>query len=100
MKAVVAVVACAWLVSKRSEAQTGKGLSQADVSKIKEVSQIHVKAALPKDWTMYVDTFLESGVMYAPHIQLRSSGRGVVEVVVSDLAVEQPDEADRLAPSR
>jgi ketosteroid isomerase-like protein len=67
MMVVVAVVTCAWLVSAPSDAQTGKGLSQADVGKIKEVSQIHAKAALAKDWTMYVDTFLADGVMYPPN---------------------------------
>jgi ketosteroid isomerase-like protein len=67
MMAVVAFGTWAWLVSTPSEAQTGKGLSQADVSQIKEVSQIHAKAALTKDWTMYVDTFLEDGVMYPPN---------------------------------
>ena len=67
MTAAVAVATCACLVSATSEAQTGKGLSQADISKIKQVSQIHVKAGLAKDWTMYADTFLADGVMYPPN---------------------------------
>ena len=64
---VVAIATCAWLVSLPSEAQTGKGLSQADVSKINEVSQTQVKAALAKDWTTFAAVYLNDAVLNPPN---------------------------------
>ncbi len=64
---VVALATCAWLVSLPAEAQTGKGLSQADVSKIKEVDQIATKAALAKDYTTWADLFLDDAALNPPN---------------------------------
>ncbi len=64
---VVALATCACLVSLPSEAQTGKGLSQADVSKINEVTQTFVKAALAKDWTTLAALYLDDAVLNPPN---------------------------------
>jgi len=64
---VVAVGMCAWLVSQPSEAQTSKGLSGADVSRINEVSQVQVKAVLAKDWATFAAQYVEDAVVYPPN---------------------------------
>ena len=64
---VVALATCACLVSLPSEAQTGKGLSQADVTKINEVTQTWVKALLAKNWATAAGLFLDDAVLYPPN---------------------------------
>ena len=64
---VVALATCAWLVSLPSEAQTGKGLSQTDVSKINEVTQTAIKAALAKDFATWAALFLDDSVLNPPN---------------------------------
>ena len=76
---VVALATCAWLVSLPSEAQTGKALSQADVSKINEVSQSQVKAALAKDWTAFAAVYLDDAVLNPPN-EPAVKGRAAIRV--------------------
>ena len=75
--AALAVTWCAGLLPVSAAAQAGKGLSQADISKIKDVTQIYVKSALAKDWTMFVNTFLDVGAMYPPN-DVALKGRAVI----------------------
>ena len=63
----VAVATCVLLLPLPSEAQAGKGLSQADVNKINEVSQVVVKAALAKDWATFAAQYMEDAVVYPPN---------------------------------
>ena len=64
---VVAVGACLWFASPPAQAQTSKGLSPADVTKINEVSQIWVKALLAKDWATMAAQYTEDAVLYPPN---------------------------------
>jgi uncharacterized protein (TIGR02246 family) len=64
---VVAFVICAWLVSLPSTAQTGKGLSPAEVAKVNELSQTFVKAFLAKDWATVAGLYLDDAVIYPPN---------------------------------
>ena len=64
---VIALATCAWLVSLPSEAQTGKGLSQADVRKIDEATQTAMKAALAKDFATWAALFLDDAVLNPPN---------------------------------
>lgn len=64
---VVALAVCACLVALPSEAKTGKGLSQADVDKINQVTQTFVKAALAKDWATVAGLYLEDAVVNLPN---------------------------------
>jgi uncharacterized protein (TIGR02246 family) len=64
---VVALATWAWLVSVSSEAQTDKGLSQADVRKIDEATQAAMKAALAKDFGTWAALFLDDGVLNPPN---------------------------------
>lgn len=62
--AVAAVLTSVWLVSLSAMAQTGKGLSQSDVSKINQATQASVKAALAKgldDLGSYTLTMVPAG---------------------------------------
>ncbi len=63
----VALTTCAWLLSLPSEAQTGKGLSQADVNKINDVTQRQVKAALAKDWATFAAVYVDDAVLNPPN---------------------------------
>lgn len=63
----VAVATCVLLLPLPSEAQAGKGLSQADVSKINEVTQTFVKAALAKDWATLAALYLDDAVLNPPN---------------------------------
>lgn len=63
----VAVATCVLLLPSPSEAQAGKGLSQADVSKINEVTQTFVKAALAKDWATLAALYLDDAVLGPPN---------------------------------
>ena len=65
--AVVALAMCVGLVSLPSEAQTAKALSQADVTKINELSEILVKAALAKDWATHADLYTDDAVVIPPN---------------------------------
>ncbi len=65
--AVVALAACVGLVSLPSEAQTGKALSQEDVTKINELSEILVKAALAKDSATHADQYTDDAVVIPPN---------------------------------
>ena len=67
MRNVVALATWAWLVSLPSEAQTDKGLSQADVRKIDEATQTAMKAALAKDFATWAALFLDDGVLNPPN---------------------------------
>jgi uncharacterized protein (TIGR02246 family) len=64
---VVALAMCACLVSLPSEAQTGKGLSQADMTNINDATQTWVKAALGKDWATVAALYLDDAVTCAPN---------------------------------
>lgn len=64
---VVALAACAWLVSLPSEPQTAKGLSKTDVRKINEATQAAVTAALAKDFATWSALFLEDAAVYPPN---------------------------------
>lgn len=64
---VVVLAACVCLVSLPSEAQTGKGLSQAEVAKINEMTQAFVKAALAKDWKTVAGFYLDDAVLNPPN---------------------------------
>ena len=64
---IVALAACAWLVSLPSEAQTDKGLSQADVRKIDEATQTATKAALAQDFATWAALFLDDAVVNPPN---------------------------------
>jgi len=64
---VLALATCAWLVSLPFEAQTGKGLSQADVRKINEINQTAMKAALAKDFETWAALFLDDAVVNPPN---------------------------------
>jgi ketosteroid isomerase-like protein len=64
---VIALATCACLVSLFSEAQTGKGLSQADVRKIDEATQTAMKAALAKDFATWAALVLDDAVVYPPN---------------------------------
>jgi uncharacterized protein (TIGR02246 family) len=64
---VVALATCACLVSLPSEAQTGKGLSQADVAKINQVTESFVKGALGKDWATVAALYLDDAVLNPPN---------------------------------
>jgi uncharacterized protein (TIGR02246 family) len=64
---VVALAACAWLASLPSEAQTGKGLSQADIKKIDETNEIATKAAVAKDFATWAGLFLDDAAVYPPN---------------------------------
>ena len=55
------------LTSLPSEAQTGKGLSQTDISKIDETTQSAVKAALAKDFDAWAALFLDDAVVNPPN---------------------------------
>jgi len=63
----VAVATCVLLLPLPCEAQAGKGLSQADVSKINEVTQTFVKAALAKDWATLAALYLDDAVLDPPN---------------------------------
>jgi len=63
--AVLVVSVC--LVSPPSEAQTGKELSQAEVTKIKQVSETFVEAVRAKDWAKVASLYLEDGVINPPN---------------------------------
>ena len=64
---IVALAACAWLISLPSEAQTDKGLSQADVRKIDEATQTATKAALAQDFATWAALFLDDAVVNPPN---------------------------------
>jgi uncharacterized protein (TIGR02246 family) len=64
---VAALAACACLVPLRSGAQTGKGLSQADVASINKVSETQAKAILAKDWTTFADVYVADAVLHPPN---------------------------------
>jgi len=63
----VALATGLWLVSLPSEAQTDKGLSEADVRKIDEATQTAVKAALAKDFATWAALFLDDAVVNPPN---------------------------------
>ena len=65
--AVVALATCVGLVSLPSEAQTGKALSQEDVTKINELSEILVKAALAKDSATHAGLYTDDAVVIPPN---------------------------------
>lgn len=65
--AAVGVVLCAWLLSPLSEAQTGQGLSQADIGSINQVTNTAVKAALAKDYAAWAALFLDDAVLNPPN---------------------------------
>jgi uncharacterized protein (TIGR02246 family) len=64
---VVALATCASLVWLPSEAQTCKGLSQTDVRKIDEATEIAMKAAVAQDFATWAALFLDDGVVYPPN---------------------------------
>jgi uncharacterized protein (TIGR02246 family) len=64
---VAALAACACLVPLRSDAQTGKSLSQADVAGINKVSETQAKAILAKDWTTFADVYTADAVLHPPN---------------------------------
>jgi uncharacterized protein (TIGR02246 family) len=64
---VCAIATGACLVSLPSGAQTEKGLSPADVSKINEVSRSQVKAALAKDWPSFAAIYTDDAVLNPPN---------------------------------
>ena len=63
--AVVAM--CVLLLPLPSEAQAGKGLAQTEVTKINDVSQVQMKAALAKDWATFAAQYVEDAVVYPPN---------------------------------
>jgi hypothetical protein len=63
----VALTTGLWLVSLPSEAQTDKGLSEADVRQIDEATQTAVKAALAKDFATWAALFLDDAVVNPPN---------------------------------
>ncbi len=67
MLCIAALAACAWLFSLPSEAQTGKGLSEMDVRKIDEATQMAMKAALAKDFATWAALFLDDAVLNPPN---------------------------------
>ena len=64
---VVALATCACLVAMPSEAQTGKGLSQADVTKINDVVAWVQVALLAKNWATAAGLFLDDAVLDPPN---------------------------------
>jgi uncharacterized protein (TIGR02246 family) len=64
---VVVLTTGLWLVSLPSEAETDKGLSEADVRKIDEATQTAVKAALAKDFATWAALFLDDAVVNPPN---------------------------------
>jgi ketosteroid isomerase-like protein len=102
---VVTLAACAWLVSLPSEAQTRKGLSQADEGKINEVYVILAKATLEKDWTTVASFYLDDAVAYPPDepaVKGRAALRAWIEEKLSPiteytLTVRKVDGRDDLA---
>lgn len=64
---VIALAACVCLAPLPSGAQTGKGLSQADVTRINAVTETFVKAALAKDWATVAGLYLDDAVVNPPN---------------------------------
>ncbi len=64
---VAALLMCASLVPLPCDAQTGKGLSPTDVSKINEVTQSFLKAALAKDWATAAALYVDDAVLGPPN---------------------------------
>ena len=50
-----------------AEGQTGKGLSEADIRKIDDVTQAAVNAALARDFATWAALFLDDAVIYPPN---------------------------------
>ena len=75
---VATLATCALLVSLPSEAQTGKGLSQADVTAINEATQAWAKAALAKDWTTVAGLYLDDAVFNPPN-EPAAKGRAAIK---------------------
>src|SRR5258706_15037244 len=69
MRIVKAVLfgACASSMPLLSAAEAGKGLSQAEVSRINEVSQAFVKAALASDWATVAALYGDDAVLSPPN---------------------------------
>jgi uncharacterized protein (TIGR02246 family) len=63
----VALAMCAWLISLACEAQTAKGLSQMDVTKIDQITQTAMKAALARDFATWAALFLDDAVVNPPN---------------------------------
>jgi hypothetical protein len=64
---VAALAACACLVPLPSGAQTGKGLSPADVANINKVSETQAKAILAKDWATFAEVYVADAVLLPPN---------------------------------
>jgi uncharacterized protein (TIGR02246 family) len=55
------------LIPLPAEGQTGKGLSEADIRKIDDVTQTAVNAALARDFATWAALFLDDAVIYPPN---------------------------------
>ena len=55
------------LISLPSEGQTVKGLSEADIKKIDDVTQTAVNAALARDFATWASLFLDDAVVNPPN---------------------------------
>jgi uncharacterized protein (TIGR02246 family) len=55
------------LIPLPAEGQPGKGLSEADIRKIDDVTQTAVNAALARDFATWAALFLDDAVIYPPN---------------------------------
>jgi hypothetical protein len=55
------------LISLPSDGETAKGLSEADIRKIDDVTQTAVNAALARDFATWAALFLDDAVIYPPN---------------------------------
>jgi uncharacterized protein (TIGR02246 family) len=84
MLSVGALATCAWLVSLTAEAQTAKALTPADVSRINEVGQIAMKAAVAGDHATWAALFLDDAVLNPPN-QPAVNGRAAIRAWLEKL---------------
>ena len=102
MLPVVALAACVGLVSLPSEAQSGKVLSQADVTKINEGTQAFAKAFGAEDWATLADLYTDDAVLCPPNepsVKGRAAIRAwheklppITEFKITDVKVEGRDD--------
>jgi ketosteroid isomerase-like protein len=74
---VVGLAICVCMVSFPSDAQTVKGLPQADVAKIEQAGDTWVKGALSQDWASVAALYVDDAAMNPPN-EPATNGRAAI----------------------